>query len=48
MTQRVKKTLSFLVSANQSTYVDWQFISEGGRVTSDLFEVSNALKYIET
>ena len=44
MSQRVKKTFPFLVSANQSAYVDRQFISEGGKLNSDLSEVSNTLK----
>ena len=44
MAQRVKKTLPFLISANQSAYVDGCFISEGGRVISDLLEISDTLK----
>ena len=44
MAQRVKKTLPFLISANQSAYVDGRFISEGGRVISDLLEISDTLK----
>ena len=40
MTQRLKKTLPFLISANQSTYVDGQFISEDGRLSSVLLEIS--------
>ena len=44
MPQRVKKTLPFLVFANQSAYVDRQYISEGGKLNSDLSEVSNTLK----
>ena len=36
MAQRLKKTLPFLIAANQSAYVDGRFISEGGRVISDL------------
>ena len=43
MAHRLKKTLSFLVSANQSVYVDGRFISEGGRLISDLLEVSDTL-----
>ena len=37
MAQRLKKTLPFLISANQSGYADGQFIS-------DLFEISDTLK----
>ena len=44
MAQCVKKTLPFLISANQSAYVDGRFISEGGRVISDLLEISDTLK----
>ena len=40
MTQHLKKTLPFLISANQSTYVDGQFISEDGRLSSVLLEIS--------
>ena len=35
MAQRLKKTLPFLISANQSGYADGQFISEDGRLISD-------------
>ena len=35
MAQRLKKTLPFLISANQSRYADGQFISEDGRLISD-------------
>ena len=42
--QRLKKTLLFLISANQSAYVDGRFISEGGRPISDLLEISDTLK----
>ena len=44
LAQRLKKTLPFLISANQSAYVDRRFISEGGRLISDLLEISNTLK----
>ena len=44
MTQRLKKTLRFLISANQSPYVDGRFISEGGGLISDLFEISDTMK----
>ena len=38
------KTLSFLISADQSAYVDGRYISEGGRLTSDLSEIRDTLK----
>ena len=44
MAQRLKKTLPFQISADQSAYVDGRFISEGGRLISDLLEVSDTLK----
>ena len=44
MAQRLKKTLPFLISADQSAYVDGRFISEGGRLISDLLEVSDTVK----
>ena len=44
MAQRLKKTLRFLISANQSAYIDGRFISEGGRLISDLLEISNTMK----
>ena len=44
LAQRLKKTLPFLISADQSACVDGQFISEGGRLVSDLLEISNTLK----
>ena len=43
-TQRLKKTLSFLISANQSASVDGRFISKGGKLISDLLEISDTLK----
>ena len=44
LAQRLKKTLPFLISTNQSAYVDWRFISEGVRLISDLLEISDTLK----
>ena len=44
LAQRLKKTLPFLISGNQSAYIDGRFISEGGRRISDLLEISNTLK----
>ena len=44
LAQRLKKAFPFLFSAKQSAYVDGRFISEGGRLISDLLEISDALK----
>ena len=44
LVQRLKETLPFLISLNQSAYVDGRFISESGRLISDLLEISNTLK----
>ena len=43
MAQRLKKTLPFLLSANQYAYVDGRFISACGRLISDLLEISDTL-----
>ena len=44
LTQSLEKTLHFLISANQSAYVNGRFVSEGGRLISDLLEISDTLK----
>ena len=44
LVQRLKRIHPFLISANQSAYVDRRFISEGGRLISDLLEISDTLK----
>ena len=44
LNQRLEKTLPFIISANQSAYVDGRFISESGRLISDLLEISDTLK----
>ena len=44
LAQCLKKTLPFLISKNQFAYVDGRFISESGRLISDLLEISDALK----
>ena len=36
----------FLIFSNQYTHVDKRFISKGGRLISDLLEISNVLKLI--
>ena len=47
--QRRKKTLPFLISANQSAYVDERFISEGGKKLelSDTLELYGLLATID-
>ena len=45
--QRLKKTLPFLTSANQSAYVDRRFISKGGRPISDTLKLDRLLATID-
>ena len=42
--QRLNEFLVFLISSNQSVYVDGQFISEGGSLISDFLEINDTLK----
>ena len=44
MAQRLKKTLPFLISTNQSVYADGWFISEGVTLICDLLEITDTLK----
>ena len=44
LAERLKKTLPFPISTTQSAYVDGRFISEGGRLVSNLLEISDKLK----
>ena len=44
MAERLNKNLPFLISVNQSAYVDGWFIRKCGRLISDLLEISDALK----
>ena len=44
LAQLLKKTLPFPIPANQSAYVDGRFISESGRLVSNLLEISDTLK----
>ena len=39
----VKKYLPFLISLNQTAYVDGRFISKGGRSFSDILQVTDFL-----
>ena len=41
---RLKKVLLSLISKNQTTYARGRFISEGGRLISDILEISDSLK----
>ena len=38
---RIKETLPDLISCQQTAYVKNRFIGEGGRLTSDILEISN-------
>ena len=40
---RIKNVLPFLISSNHTAYVKNRFISESGRVISDILEISNTL-----
>ena len=39
----IKNVLPFLISSSQTSYVKNRFISESGRVISDILEISNLL-----
>ena len=45
MDQRLRKTIPFLLSSNQSAYVDARLISVRGRLIFDLLEISDTLKF---
>ena len=44
LTERIKNFLLSLISKNQTAYVKGRFISEGGRLTSVILEISGNLK----
>ena len=44
LAKRFKKHLPSLIFSNQTAYVDKRFISEGGRMMSDILEITNILK----
>ena len=41
LSTRIKSVLSFLIPSNQTAYVRDRFISESGRVISDVLEIAN-------
>ena len=43
LSTRIKNVLPFLISSSQTAYVKNRFISESGRVISDILEISNSL-----
>ena len=43
LSTRIKNVLPFLISSNQTAYVKNRFISESGRVISDILEISKSL-----
>ena len=43
LSTRMKTVLPFLISSNQTAYVKDRFISESGRVISDVLEIANTL-----
>ena len=44
LVEKLKKVLPFLISENQTAYVKGRFIREGGRLISDILEISDNLK----
>ena len=44
LSKRLKNVLLSLISDNQSAYVDGRFISEGGRLTADVLQITDMLK----
>ena len=43
LSNRIKNLLQNLISSNQNAYVTNRFISEGGRLISDILEMTNIL-----
>ena len=43
LSTRIKGVLPYLISSNQTTYVKNRFISESGRVISDILELTKTL-----
>ena len=43
LSTRIKNVLPFLISSNQTAYVKNRFISESGRVISDILEIAKTL-----
>ena len=44
LVEHLKTALLFLISSNQTAYLNGRFISEGWRLISDIFEIRNLLK----
>ena len=42
LANHIKKYLLFLTSSNQTAYVEGRFISEGGRLFSDILQVTDS------
>ena len=47
LAERLKTAIPSLISSNQTACLNGRFISEGGRLISDIFEVSYLLKLKE-
>ena len=46
LSTRIQNVLPFLISSNQTAYVKNRFISESGRVISDILEMANSLALV--
>ena len=44
LVERLKNVLPFLISSDQTAYVKGRFISEGGRLISDVLEICDKLQ----
>ena len=43
LSAKIKNVLPFLISSNQTAYIKNRFISESGRVISDILQIANTL-----
>ena len=43
LSTKIKNVLPFVISSNQTAYIKNRFISESGRVISDILQIANTL-----